>query len=214
MRVVVMGAGGHARVLLDAVRLEGRLEVVGVLDPQLPANSMFEGLPILGDDSYVANMGDKGVAGVLIGVGSTTVSDKRKALYMRVLQVGLSLPVVRHPRATIADTVKLGSGSVVFAGSVINAGTQIGVNAIINTGALIDHDCRIGDHVHIGPGAHIAGGVHVGDQAHVGIGSTIIQGVVIGPRALVAAGAVVIDDVSAGIHVRGVPARPFVRHSC
>lgn len=210
MKAVLIGAGGHARVVLDAARAGGTVDIVAVIDadPRKHGGS-FEGLPVIGDESLLGSMPARGIPAVALGVGSVDVSDVRRALFARVQEAGLDLATVVHPRAVVSATARIGSGSVVFAGAVLNPGVVIGRNVIVNTAAAIDHDVEVGDHAHISPGARLAGNVFVGPQAHVGIGAVIIQGVRIGERALVGAGAVVLRDVPAGARVAGVPARPL-----
>lgn len=200
-----MGAGGHARVVLDAARASG-VDVVAVVDARADLKgSKFEGLEVVGDESAIAAM--RGVDTALLGVGSIDVGDTRRKLHARIAALGLRLPVVRHPSAVVSPTATIGPASVVFANATINPGARIGTNVIVNTAAIVDHDVVIGDHAHVSPGAHLAGGVRVGDGSHIGIGATVLQGVRIGANAVVGAGAVVLRDVPDGDRVAGVPAR-------
>ena len=120
---------------------------------------------------------------------------------------GFSLPVAVHPRATVADDVTIGPGTVIAAGAVVNPVTRIGSSVIINTSASVDHECVIGDAAHIGPGAHLAGRVVVGQAAQIGIGATVIDRIHIGSGAIVGAGAVVVKDIPDHVVAYGVPAR-------
>jgi len=209
MRVVLIGAGGHARVLIHAARAAGTFDVVAVVDARHDLRGgTFEGVPIVGDETELPALRTAGIGAALLGVGSVEVTDVRSALFSRILDRGFDLPVVRHPAAHVFAR-EIGLSTVIFAGAVVNPGTILGRNVIINTGAIVDHDVTVADHVHVSPGAHIAGGVAIGAQSHIGIGSTVIQGIRIGARALVAAGAVVTRDVPDGGRVAGVPARPI-----
>lgn len=114
-----------------------------------------------------------------------------------------------HPRAYVHNSVRIGRGTVVFAGACIQPGTVIGEHVIVNTGATIDHDCRIGNFVHVAPGVHLAGGVMVEEGALLGIGSVVLPGVRIAAWAVVGAGAAVVEDVPPFTTVIGVPARPL-----
>jgi len=208
MKAVLVGAGGHAKVVLDAARASGAFEIVAVIDARADLKgSSFEGLTVVGDESEIASLRRAGVQAVLLGVGSVDVGDVRKRLYDRIAATALQLPVVRHPAAVVSPTARFGAACVVFANATVNPGTELGVNVIVNTAAIIDHDVRIGDHVHVSPGAHLAGGVIVGSGSHIGIGSTVLQGVRIGSSVVVGAGAVVLHDVADGDRVAGVPAR-------
>lgn len=208
MKVVLIGAGGHARVVLDAARASGAFEIIAVVDARGDLKgSKFEGLEVVGDESAIAPLRTQGVVAALLGVGSVDVRDVRRALFARMAAFGLDLPVVRHPAAVVSATATIGPGSVIFANATVNPGARIGANVIVNTAAIVDHDVQIGDHAHISPGAHLAGGVSVGEGSHVGIGASVIQGVKIGKRVMVGAGAVVLHDVPDGDRVAGVPAR-------
>ncbi len=209
MRVVVIGAGGHARVLIDTARKTGRFEIVAVVDARGDLRGgTFEGVSIVGDESELPTLRSAGINAALLGVGSVKVTDVRSALFSRLLARGFDLPTVVHPAALVFAR-EIGPATVIFAGAIVNPGAVLGRNVIINTGAIVDHDVTVADHVHVSPGAHIAGGVAIGAQSHIGIGSTVIQGIRIGARALVAAGAVVTRDVPDGGRVAGVPARPI-----
>jgi sugar O-acyltransferase (sialic acid O-acetyltransferase NeuD family) len=207
MKAVLVGAGGHARVVLDAARAGG-IDVIAVVDARADLKgTTFEGLEVMGDESAIAALRKRGADTVLLGVGSVDVGDTRRALYARIAALGLALPIVRHPSAVVSPTATLGPACVVFANATINPGARIGANVIVNTAAIVDHDVAIGDHAHVSPGAHLAGGVTIGAGSHVGIGATVLQGVQIGSGVVVGAGAVVLNDVPDGDRVAGVPAR-------
>jgi UDP-perosamine 4-acetyltransferase len=208
MKAVLVGAGGHARVVLDAARASGAIEVIAVVDARADLKgAAFEGLEVVGDESAIGTLQQRGVTAALLGVGSVDVDDVRRRLFARISALGLELPVVRHPSAVVSPSATLGPASVVFANATINPGARIGANVIVNTAAIVDHDVRIGDHAHVSPGAHLAGGVSIGQGSHVGIGATVLQGVRIGAGVVVGAGAVVLRDVPDGDRVVGVPAR-------
>lgn len=207
-RVVGIGAGGHARVLLDA--LAGQpVEVIGLLDrePSLQGATV-DGVPVLGDDGLLGALRSR-ADHAFVGVGTIASTSPRERIYGLLLAHGFTPLDVVHPAATVAPTVSWGAGVAILARVVINAGTVLGRNVIVNTGAIIEHDCVIGDHAHVATGAVIAGGVLVGARAHVGVGAVIRQGIRIGEGALVGAGAVVVKDVAPGTVVVGVPARPL-----
>lgn len=210
MKAVLVGAGGHGRVVLDAIRRQGGVEIVAVVDSD-PAKhgTRFEGLDVIGDESQLVSLRHRGVEGVVLGVGSVDIGTARSSLFGRISVMGLSLPTVIHPTAVVAPTAHLGSASVVLAGAILNPGVSVGNNVIVNTGAIIDHDVVIGDHAHISPGVNLAGAVRVGQGSHVGIGATILQGVYVGRDVMIGAGAVVLHDVVDGSRVAGVPARPI-----
>ncbi len=208
IQVVGIGAGGHAKVLIEALRLLGRYEVVGLLDPNRELwETRILDIPVLGDDTQLSVLRDRGLQHAFIGVGSVGDPRIRRRLYERARSSGFEIVRIIHPAAWIAPSSMLGHGLAVMARAVINAATKVGDNVIVNTGAIIEHDCLIGDHVHIATGALLAGTVTVEEGAHVGLGAVIRQGVRIGRGAIVGAGAVVAEDVPEGVVVAGVPAR-------
>ena len=208
VRVIGLGAGGHAKVVIEILRLMGGYELAGLLDPRQELwGTEVLGNPVLGDDSLIPELYEQGVRHAFIGLGTVGDARPRSRLCDKARRQSLQIAKAIHPQAVIASSVKMGRGPTIMAGAVINAAAQLGDDVIINTGAIVEHDCVIGDHVHIAPGAHISGGVHVGSLAHIGVGATIIQGVHVGDGALVGAGTVVLRDVPPNVTVFGTPAR-------
>jgi len=204
--VVILGGGGHARVVIDALRCAGH-SIAGVIDPKPEvAETLPAGVKWLGADLSKARAGEVDLA---IGVGSLDVGDKnpRPRLFKEAKAGGFKLLSFRHPSAILAGDVTLGEGCQVMAGAILQPGVRLGVNCIVNTGASLDHDCRIGNHVHIAPGAVLSGTVAVGDGSHLGTGAVVIQNISIGTEAMIAAGAVVTRDVPAGARVAPGPQR-------
>lgn len=206
-RVIGLGAGGHAKVVIDILRQMPGLQIVGLLDPDKNLwGSFVLGIPILGGDDSLDVYAD-GFDAVFIGVGSTGYPRLRRELFRQVAAKGLPLVSALHPRSTIAASVTLGQGIAVMAAAVLNPDARLGHNVIVNTAAVIEHDCVLGNHVHIAPSATLAGDVHIGDCTHVGAGATILQGRKIGVNSIIGAGAVVIDDIPDSVVAVGIPAR-------
>jgi len=209
-KVIIIGSGGHARVLAETLRLCGA-SVLGFTE-KAPSPGTVDGLPILGDDSILPELLLQGVTAV-VGLGGVSDNRPRARAYEMVKRSGMALCNVVHPSAAVSPSAVLGDGVVVLARAVVGTRATIGNNVVLNTGAQVDHDCVIGDHVHIAPGAVLSGDVSVGEYAHIGTGAVIIQGVNIGKDAVVAAGSVVTKDVPAGTTVVGVPAQPLSRRA-
>ncbi|HRZ68989.1 MAG TPA: acetyltransferase [Candidatus Paceibacterota bacterium] len=208
-KAVIWGAGGHAKVVADILRLSG-LEVVGFLDE---VNSGRRGQPffgsvVLGGVEQLDSLLHGGVRRAFVGFGN----NRRRLEAGNLLESrGFELVKAIHPAAVVAADVKLGVGTMVAAGAVVNPGSGIGKNVIVNTCASIDHDCVVDDGAHVGPGASVAGSVTIGRCAWLGIGSTIIDKKHVGADSIVGAGAVVIHDVPDGATVAGVPAQMLRR---
>jgi UDP-perosamine 4-acetyltransferase len=208
-RVVGIGAGGHARVVLDILHLIGRFDIVGLTDRDPKrAGARMSGVTVLGGDELLAGLHEGGVTGAFLAIGGVGDNRPRLAAWERATALGFHMIEAVHPRAIIARSVVHGPGLQAMAGVIINPGARLGLDCIVNTGAIVDHDAEIGDHVHIAPGATLSGGVRLGDLVHVGTGAVIKEGITVGAGAIVAAGAVVVHDVPAGAVVMGVPARP------
>lgn len=204
-RIVLLGAGGHARVVWDTlsrIREREGLHVVAVLDdnPDLWGRSLM-GIEIKGPLQRVEQT--KADA-ALVAIGDNRA---RHAAALVCQSAGIPLINAIHPSATIGDSVELGKGVVAFANVVINIGTRIGDNVILNTACTVDHDCIIGANVHIAPGVHLAGGVTIGEGTLMGIASIAIPGVLIGKWVTVGAGSVVVDNIPDHVTVAGLPAR-------
>ena len=208
-RLLGLGAGGHAKVVLEVALALG-YDVVGLLDPRRDLwGTTVCGVPVLGGDELMAPQYDGGVRTAFIGLGSGQDTAPRAALYRRARDAGFEIPSLVHAAAVVSPSATLGRGATVLAGGLINADAVLGENVIVNTGAIVEHDCRLGDHVHVASGARLAGGVQIGDGVHVGLGACVNQGIEIGPGAVVGSGAVVVRDVEPGAVVAGVPARPL-----
>ncbi len=204
--VILVGAGGHALVLLDALLLTSTV-VLGLVDrdPKL-AGRMVLGISVLGGDEALRAYAPETVR-LVNAIGSAGTMERRRSLYEKYCGAGYAFASVLHPAAIISRHAVAAPGAQLMAGAVVQAGASVGENTIVNTGATVDHDCRIGAHVHLAPGVTLSGSVQIGDATHVGAGATVIQGVRIGARCTVAAGAVVLSDVADGTTVAGVPAR-------
>lgn len=204
--VIILGAGGHAKVLINAL-LASAVKIIGAVDPDpTKVGVSILGVPILGDDRDVLKYPRDAVR-LVNGLGSVGVPTRRKELFDRFTAEGYKFATVVHPSAVIATAVEIDEGAQVMAGVVIQPGCHIGINAILNTRSSIDHDCRIGDHVHVAPGAVLSGDVSVGNVSHIGPGTTIVQGITIGQLSVVGAGSVVLKNVPDGSKAYGVPAK-------
>ena len=210
-RVLGLGAGGHAGVILEVIAEAHLAEVVALLDPnpQLEGTSVL-GVPVLvGGDERLTEFLSSGVPYAFNGVGGfgRTASLVRRRVYENATRAGFEFVVVTHPRAFVSSSAEIGRGAVVLANAVVNTAAKLGENVIINTAATVDHHCVIDSHVHIAPGVHLAGGVQVGEGTQIGIGACVRENVRIGRNAVIGAGAAVLEDVPENVLAAGVPAR-------
>jgi UDP-perosamine 4-acetyltransferase len=201
--VIVIGAGGHALVLLDALAANKR-EVLGLVDNDTSLHGgTLLGFPILGGDDALGRY-DRGSVELVNAIGSASVRrlERRRRVYEALVAQGHAFASVVHPSAVVSRHAVLARGTQVMAGAVVQAQASIGENSIVNTRASIDHGCRIGSHVHVAPGVTLSGDVTVGDETHLGVGATVVQGVRIGMRCMVNAGAVAKNNLADGERLR------------
>jgi len=200
--LLIYGASGHAKVVIDIVERQGIYQILGLVDDSRERwGQEFCGYRVLGGKEILTHHQR---CGLLVAIGDNVA---RQRVQLSAKALGYELVTAVHPSASIARDVSLGPGTVIMAQVAINSGTIIGEGVIVNTGATIDHDCRIGDFAHISPGVHLAGNVTVGALTQVGIGACAIPGVRIGERTLIGAGAAVVTDIPDGVVAVGVPAR-------
>jgi len=202
-RVVVLGASGHAKVIIEILEEMGTFDIAGCTCT--PANSgTVIGYPILGGDEALPGLLAGGVDHAFVAVGDNRV---RWNIIRQVRALGFKLITAVSRSARISPRARLGEGVAVMPGATINVNTRVGDGAIINTGSSVDHDCVVGECAHIAPGVHLAGNVTIGEGAFLGVGSCVIPGVAIGAWSMIGAGAAVIGDLDEGVTAVGVPAR-------
>lgn len=192
-RLIIIGAGGHGKVIADIAVKNGYEDIVFLDDNE--EIKECAGFPVVGKTKEAKTLdGDK-----IVAIGNATIREK--------MQKEMDTVILIHPDAVIGRRVKIGNGTVVMAGVVINSDTQIGEGCIINTAASVDHDCVVEDYSHIAVGAHLCGIVHVGKGTWIGAGSTISNNVNICSDITIGAGAVVVNDLKEQGTYIGVPAK-------
>ncbi len=207
MDMIILGAGGHGRVVLDVLRQAALHHPIGFLDNNAGLHGRrVDGLPVLGGVEQLDMLRRRGIAGAIIAIGD---NGARREFGETLAGQDFEVLSAVHPSAQLASSVSLGRGVVIAAGALVCAHCQIGDFAILNTGCIVDHESMIGTAAHICPGVRLAGHVTVESGAHIGIGATVIQNLRVGFESIVGAGAVVIQDVEPMTTVVGVPARPI-----
>ena len=203
--VIIIGAGGHGKVVLDILLAEEKYRPVGFVDNNLSLlDSYVCGLPVLGPINALPRLKRQKIRHAIIAIG-----DNRQRLAQKELvdRDGVRLVNAVHPTAYVSPQASLGRGVVVAPGAKVVVEAKIGDLAIVNTGAIVDHECDVGEGAHVCPGAVLAGRVRVGRGAFVGIGAQVIQCRSVGEFAVVGAGAAVVNDVPDGATAVGVPAK-------
>lgn len=200
--IVVVGFGGHAKSVIDALERQNRYHIVGFTDVE-PKPS-YRGYKYLGSDDILPDLYRMGVKCAHIAIGYMGCGELRDKLYSMIKNIGYTLPVVIDPSAVIACDAQVGEGCFIGKNVVINADVQIERICIINTAAIIEHECNVGEYSHIAVGSILCGKVNVGEHCLIGAGSTIIQGCTIGNDCVVGAGSIILKDVGNGMKVYGL----------
>ena len=202
--IVVLGAGGHAKVVIEIFRAAGETVDYCVANA-MPTGGAVLGVPVLvGEDEPLALLHARGYVRAHVAIGSNIIREK---LCNRLRDMGFTLASAIHPQSVLSPSATVGDGAAVMAGVVINACASVGEGAIVNTGATIDHDCKIGNYAHVAPQCALAGTVSVGSLAFLGLGTKVIPNITIGAKTTTGAGAVVVRDLPSESLAVGIPAR-------
>ena len=207
-KIVIIGGGGHAKVVLDILIKINKYEIEGIIVDKINEKAELRGIPVFLGDSKLDYFFNSGIHKVAIGIGGYRDNKLRMNIFNLLKKKNFEPINVIDPSAIISETVKFGEGNVVFPGVVLNTGVILGNNNIIATGATIDHETIIEDNVLISAGVTVGAYSRIKDGALIALGAKIISGVEIGSSSLVAAGAVVTQNIKPLETVYGIPARP------
>lgn len=200
--LVIYGGGGHAKSLIDLLRLLGTYRIAGILDDGLLPEGNVMGIPVLGGKQVLPEIFNRGIrlaANAVGGIGNIKI---RIEIFNRLAQAGFTCPTLVHPSAFVEPSARLSEGSQILPQAYVGSEAQIGFGVIVNTGAIVSHDCILGDYVNVSPGALLAGSVEIGQGVLIGMGATINLGVRVGANARIGNGATVKEDVPANGIVR------------
>ncbi len=200
-RLIVVGAGGHAGVVIEVARAAG-------WDPQAAFDrdrqGAFSGVPIVGNDDDIADyLNRTSIASAVVAIGD---SRSRVRLAEKMRGLGCATPAITHPFAHVSSSAKIAQGVVVMPGAVLNTNADIAADCIVNSGAIIEHDCVIERGSHAAPGSVLGGNCHVGQSVLIGLGAIVRPGISIGDGTIIGAGAVVVSNMPGGVMAVGVPA--------
>ena len=193
--LLIIGAGGHAKTIIDLVRQASHYHLAGLVAQPPPGVSEVLGVPVLGGEEVLQSLYDKGIRLMVNGDGAINRNQIRHEIFVRMAERGFAFPRIIHPKAVVEPSAEIGGGVQVFGMAFIGSAARVGFGAVINTGAIVSHDCKIGDLVHLTPGVVLAGSVEVGIGALIGMGVTTAVGVRIGEWARIGNGARINGDV-------------------
>lgn len=206
-KIILVGAGGHCKVIIDIIKSVGKYDIIGVTDTTFRREKFVLDIPIIGDDSILKKLYNDGVKNAFVCIGALQNIRLRDKIYNELKDIGFNIPVLVHKDAIVSAYTSIAFGTCVMPGAIINPGVSIEENCIVNTGVVIENDCKIQRNTHISPKACIAGGVRVGHDTLIGMGSCIIQALHIGNNVIIGAGAVVINNVADNVVTVGVPSK-------
>lgn len=205
-KVIIFGAGGHGKVVLD-ILMEANADILGFIDEdQNKIGQEISGFTVLGNWSYLKK--DSSVR-IALGIGDNKI---RKTIFDQAKKMGLPIASAIHPKAVVSRQARLGEGVVIMPGAVVNAGVTLEEGVVVNTGATVDHDCYLKRFSQVWPGSHLAGAVKIGEYSYVGTGSSVIQNITIGSNSIIGAGAAVVTDIPSNVVAAGIPAKILRRN--
>jgi sugar O-acyltransferase (sialic acid O-acetyltransferase NeuD family) len=201
-RLILIGAGGHARSCIDVIEQQDYFEIAGLVGLPEQRDEQHFGYSVIGLDSDLPALA-KIYRYALIAIGQIKNAEQRIFFYERAKQLGFQFPIVISPTAYVSPHAKIGGGTIVMHGAIVNAGASVGNNCIINSNALLEHDTNIADHCHISTGAILNGNVSVSSGCFIGSGSVIKQGLTMGRSCLVGMGSIVRASLNHNSHFYG-----------
>lgn len=198
--LVIIGAGGHGKVIADIAQKMGKYEKIFFLDDAVKGNCMD--FPVLGKTNLAFSFLE--TVEIFIAIGNAEI---RAKFLEALIGAGAKIPILIHPNTSIGANVSIGVGTVLMPGAIINPESKIGKGCIINTASSVDHECEIDNYVHVAVGAHLCGNVKIGKYTWIGAGATVSNNIAVCSRCMIGAGSVVVGDVKAQGTYIGVPAK-------
>ena len=188
--IILIGGGGHAYSCIDVIEAERKFQIIGLIDNKLSLNIKIINYKIIGNDSELLTIRKK-CSNAVIAIGQLKDPEPRMRAYDNLIKKEFVLPIIKSPNSYVSRHSKIGNGTIVMHGAIVNIDSAIGNNCIINTSSLIEHNTKIGSHCHISTNATVNGHVIIGDQTFIGSGAIIHQGIEIGKNCVIGAGSIV-----------------------
>jgi len=189
-RILLIGSGGHCRSVIDVIELDGKFEIVGIIDKKENIGKKIFNYEVIGTDEDLPNL-KKEVKYAFITIGHIHNVEPRKRIFNLLKELGFEIPVIVSPLAYVSKYSFIDEGTIIMHHAIINSNVKIGKNCIINTKALIEHDCEVGDNCHISTGAILNGGVKIGSDSFIGSGAICVEGATIPEGSFIKAGSLV-----------------------
>lgn len=205
-KIILIGAGGHAKTVADTIERLGIYEIAGFVDVKPVGTHIYRTYSVIASDNDLHSLWARGIKNAFVCIGYVGNSEIRNNLYRKLKAIGYNLPVIIDTTAVVASDACIGDGTYVGRCAVINADAAVGKMCIINTGAVVEHECIVADYAHISVGTVLCGQVTVGEMTFIGANATIIQGLKIGSKCIVGAGSVVLKDINNFEAAAGCPA--------
>jgi sugar O-acyltransferase (sialic acid O-acetyltransferase NeuD family) len=200
--ILIVGAGGHAAACIDVIEQSGQYTIAGAVGLPADMGSVVAGIPVVGSDADLSHLRSIAPAAI-VAVGQITTPAARIRLYTDLVGLGFAMPAIVSPRAYVSPHARIGDGTIVLHGAVINARASVGRNCIINSLALVEHDAEIADHCHVATHAALNSGVRVGPATFIGSGARVRQGISIGANCVIGMGELVFADCPDGTQLGG-----------
>lgn len=205
-KLILIGGGGHCKSCIDVIQMEGKYQIVGILDIDEKIGTTLSGIPYIGTDADIEKHHNQGIH-FIITVGQIKTAALRVRIFQELLKINANIAIVISPKAVVSPYAKIGLGTIVMHNSIVNAGATIGVNNILNTACCIEHDVAIGNHCHIATGAFINGDCVIGDQTFIGSQAAIANQISIGKNVIIGIGSVVINNIEDNSCAVGNPSK-------
>lgn len=205
--IVIIGMGGHAKVVIDIIENGQDFKIIGFCDSFISSSKKSDAYTFLGKETDLPELIKiHSIEGVIVAIGDNFTRSKITSLIKEICP-NLDFVSAIHPKASIAKSVKVGKGTVIISGVVVNPYSIIGESCILNTASSIDHDCTLGDFVSMGPGARIGGNCNIGRLSAIAMSATLIHGINIGEETVIGASATVFNDIGSLVVAYGNPAK-------